>query len=141
MLVNKLSSASNDDKTKAEMFAALGIEQSYQTPAWPLPNMKPSSEKEFWGWRASYSFTMEIWVGQIQINGEWATLLLYWVGHSWFIGGGFAVAVFRQYREERVEYFEWRSCDHDFKSKSIGNCLTRDTCTKCGKFFDTDSSG
>jgi hypothetical protein len=141
MLISKLSSASADDKTKAAMLAALGIEKDYQQPSWPLPNMKPSGEKDFWDWRSTYTFSMEIWVGQIKIGDEYANLMLYWLGHSQFIDGGFAVAVFRRYQKERVEYFEWRACDHKFKSRNTGNCLTEYTCEKCHKSYDIDSSG
>lgn len=141
MLVNKVTGASPEDKQIREMFESLGIKDKYQQPAWPLPNMKSSTEEEYWGWRASYTFSIEIWVGSVQIDGQWANLLLYWLGHSHFIGGGFAVAVFRQYREERVQYYEWRACDHKFEEKSIGHCLTKSTCKKCGRSFETDSSG
>src|SRR5690348_10867701 len=103
MLINKVSSSTADDETFRKMLAALNIQERWQTPAWPLPNMKPSTESDFWGWRASYGYSMEIWVGQIRVGDEWANLLLYWLGHSQFIGGGFAVLVFRRYREERVE--------------------------------------
>jgi hypothetical protein len=141
MLINKVSSATNDDKTKAKMFAALGIEKGYQRLTWPLPNMKPSTEKDFWGWRSSYTFSMEIWVGQIRIGEEWANVMLYWLGHSQFIDGGFAVAAFRQYQKERVEYFEWRACDHKFTHKTIGNCQHLYTCEHCKKSYEVDSSG
>lgn len=140
MLINKIEHAPADDKTRVAMFAALGVEKEYHRPAWPLPNMKPSDEKSFWSWRSFYTFPMEIWVGQIKINGEYANLMLYWLGHGQFIDGGFAVAVFRQYQRERVEYFEWRACDHKFNGRTIGNCRNEYTCEKCGKSYEIDSS-
>ena len=141
MMINKISSAPSDDKKAKEALSALGLSDKYASPAWPLPHMKPSSENVFWGWRACWTFPMEIWVGQIKINGEWANLMIYYVGHSHFIDGGFAVAVFRQYQKERVEYFEWRACDHEFSSRNTGNFLNEYTCKKCGKSFEVDSSG
>jgi hypothetical protein len=135
-----LFTATKDD-IKAEMLKALGLENNHGVPAWPLPNLKASDEKSFWGWRASYSFQGEAWMGQIKIGGEYANVILFYVGHSRFIDGGFAVAIFRNYQKERVEYFEWRSCEHEFSRKNIGNCLNKYTCSKCGKSYDVDSSG
>lgn len=129
------------DDVKAECLKALGCADEWAKPAWPLPNMKPSDENHFWGWRATYSFNAEINMMQTKIGDEYATILIYYIGHSSFIDGGFAVAVFRGYREERVEYYEWRACVHDFSEKNIGNCLNRYTCRKCGKSYDVDSSG
>lgn len=140
MLINRISGAKEDDKMRRDLLAALDLKNDWAVPAWPLPNMKPSTEKSFWGWRASYTFPLEVWAGQIRIGNEWANLMLYWVGHSQFIDGGFAVAVFRQYREERVEYYEWGACDHDFEGKNAGRCLTKYTCKKCHKTFEIDSS-
>lgn len=129
------------EKAKADFRKALGLETDHVQPTWPLPNLKPSTEKEFWGWRSSYSWKGEAWIGSVPINGEYATVILYFVGHSSFIGGGFAVAYFHRYREERVEYFEWCACEHQFSEKNIGNCLNRYTCAKCGEAYDVDSSG
>lgn len=35
---------------------------------------------------------------------------------------------------------KWAACAHEFKSSTVANCLTRYTCTKCGKAHDVDSS-
>lgn len=127
--------------TKAELLKSLGLEKEWSGLSWPLPNMRPSSEKDFWGWRSSYGFRGEVWCNQHRIDGEWATIILFWMDHSQFIGGGFAVAIFRQYGKERVEYFEWRDCDHVFDEKNTGNCQHRYTCKKCQRYYDVDSSG
>jgi hypothetical protein len=139
LLINAITSA--DEATKAPVLKALGCKGEWSTPAWPLPNLKEASERDFWGWRSSYSFKVEIWTGQLKIDGRWANLMIYWVGHSQFIGGGFAVAYFHQYQKEEVRYYEWRACEHEFTEKNIGNCLHRYTCKKCGEAYDVDSSG
>lgn len=112
---------------------------------WPLPNMAPLPESRFWGYRASMTFKAEVWVGQkkIDIDGqpEWANILVYWLDQGSYQGGGFAVAVTHKYGAEKVRYFGWRACEHDFAQKNIGNCLNRYTCTKCGASHDVDSSG
>src|SRR3546814_2220350 len=108
------------EKYKLELVKALGLEDHHSDPAWPLPNMQPSDETKFWGWRSSYSFNAEAWCGQKRVGDEWATIIVYYLGHSQFIDGGFAVAVFRSYGKERVEYFTWKACDNAFKSKNIG---------------------
>lgn len=135
-----LFSASNE-KSQSDCMKALGLTDRHQDPAWPLPNMKTSDEKSFWGWRSSYSFNAEAWCGSKKVGDDWATILVYYLGHSDFIGGGFAVAVFRNYQKERVEYFTWKACDHSFSEKNVGNCLHRYTCSKCGESYEIDSSG
>jgi len=133
--------ANYSEKSQDECMKSLGLNSKYQEPAWPLPNMAESNEASFWGWRASYMFNAEAWCGQKKIGDEWANIIIYYLGHSDFIGGGFAVAIFRSYGSERVEYFTWKSCDHDFTGKTIGNCLRLYTCTKCGESYEIDSSG
>lgn len=137
MLINETKSASAE---RAERIAKMMGGDQWNAP-WPLPNLKPSTETEFWGWRACWSFDAEVWAGQKKINDEWANLLIYVVDHAHFIDGGFAVAVFRSYGAERIEYFTWRACDHDFVAKTTGNCQRRYTCKKCRKHYDEDSSG
>jgi hypothetical protein len=63
------------------------------------------------------------------------------MNHSQFIGGGFAVAIFRDHPKTTVRYFEWRDCDHVFKESNVGHCQHRYTCEKCKRFYEVDSSG
>lgn len=120
--------------------AALGLKSRFAEPAWPLPNMKRVEEKDFWNHAASWSWSAEGYGGHFKIGDEWATVRIFYAGHSRLIDGGYAVAVFRGYQEERVEYYEWRACDHVFASKNVGRCLNRYTCEKCGKSYEIDSS-
>lgn len=129
------------EQSKVALLKALGIEHDHGDPRWPLPNLKPSTEREYWGWRSSCSFRAEAWCGHKQIDGRWATLMLYFVGHSSHIAGGFAVAYFYEYGKEEVRYFTWGACDHDFSGRNAGHCLTRYKCAKCGASYDVDSSG
>lgn len=115
-----------------------------------LPNLKQSSERDFWGWRSSMRFKIEAWVGQIEVpphfllEGErkWGTLILYFLDSAQFIGGGFAVVVNTNGPgTESVKYFTWRACEHAFQHRSTGTCQHEYTCTKCGAKYDVDSSG
>ena len=126
---------------KAKFLSDLGCKDEFTDARWPLPNAKRITETQYWGWRASWSFRGEAWAGQQRIGDEWATLIIFHVDHSQLIGGGFAVLVFRKYREERVEYYEWRTCEHEFSEHNVGHCLHRHTCAKCGQAYDVDSSG
>jgi hypothetical protein len=141
MLFHQVRSA--DAELKAKIVKATGGNE--WTLPWPLPNMKPIKDTEFWSWRTSYTFSGEVWAGsrRIDIDGKptWANLMVYWLGHGHYEGGGFAVAVVRDYQAEKVLYFDWRACEHTFAQKNIGNCLNRYTCTKCGASHDVDSSG
>lgn len=128
---------------------------------WPLPNLTPSTEIDFWWHRSTYSFQAEAHILQFRAGdpdpGErfpkWSNALVYLVDHSNLQGGGFVVLFtynrmdYNHPRKSKnpelpaVEYFTWVNCVHDFKSKNIGNCLNRYTCTKCGVYHDIDSSG
>lgn len=143
------------DEEKEARIAELLKCHAMGDPPWPLPNMKRVTESDYWGWCQSYSFNSDVWAGSRQIVDQhgkkrWATIRVYYVGHSQFIDGGFAVAIYyAQYRGlyptgsyvNDVEYFEWRACAHDFKQTNIGNCLNRYTCVHCRKYYDVDSSG
>ncbi len=131
--------------------------------AWDnMPNRVEVDERAFWGWRSSYSFNGEAWLGQVKTaekavdspNPEWGTLILYLVDHSSMAGGGFAVVYNYNARnwnaeqdkegQKSVRYFKWIACDHDehgWSQKNIGNCLNRYTCKGCGHSYDVDSSG
>lgn len=136
--------------------------------AWDnMPNRVEVDERAFWGWRSSYSFKAEAWLGQIKTadvdpstadksyqHPEWGTLLLYLVDHSSMEGGGFAVVYNYNAREwnaeqdkegmKSVRYFKWIACNHDehgWERKNTGNCLNRYTCKSCGASYEVDSSG
>jgi hypothetical protein len=111
---------------------------------WPPPNLKPCTERDYWHYRSIwFSFKAEAWMGHVPAlaDGSHATAMLFYVGHGEHIDGGFAVLnVYSPASAQRVEYFTWGACDHEFTQKTIGNCLTRYMCTKCKKFHDVDSS-
>ena len=141
MLVNEVRSAPQELREKISK--ATGGD-AWNLP-WPLPNMKPVEATDFWGWRSSYGFKGEIWAGskEVEVDGkrEHATVLVYWVDHSRYAGGGFAVAVTHRYKQEKVLYFDWRACDHQFRGRNTGKCLHEYTCEKCGYSYEVDSSG
>ena len=127
------------DEEKAKLLAALGVKDGFDSPAWPLPNMKPSTEGSFWGWNASYSPRARIYLGHKKVNDEPATVLLYWMGET---HPSFAVAVvYRNTCAHHPVYFTWTACEHDYQIVDSGNCWRDYKCTKCGVGYHEDSSG
>lgn len=159
MLIN--CSDGQREKTERRFLEILSLESRSSRPPWPLPNMKEVDERAFWGWRSSYSFKAEVWVGQIKTaevdpvsmhgHPEWGTLIIYLVDHSHYEGGGFAVVYNYSARDwnaeadkpdaKSVRYFEWVTCVHEFTRTNVGNCQNRYDCKKCGASHEIDSSG
>jgi hypothetical protein len=144
-----------DDKRKLKFHTALGLEDSHGEPSWPLPNMKPSDESEFWGSMSSWGhyFTRaSLRTMQLEDSSgkkRWANVHLYFVDVMQRRSGGFAVVKFYdeyvgKYPDGKyvgeVQYFTWNKCDHVFKEKNIGRCLHLYTCEKCGDSYEVDSS-
>lgn len=151
MLINMIGSYKPEtiDAEKEKFLRALGkpADEKFWEPRQlaHVPNLKFVEEKDFWGWRSSYSFKCEAWCGGMKAPRKdgregHATVILYYVGHSSYIDGGFGVLVFRSYRDEEVRYFDWRRCDHKFTEKNIGRCLHLYTCSACGESYEVDSS-
>jgi hypothetical protein len=133
------SSGTPKDEEKSTLLKALDIPSGSYDPVWPLPNLKPSDEAEFWGWQRSYSPRARLWLGQKKIAYKWATVLAYWMGET---RPSFAVAVFDDYpRPTRAVYYSWTACVHDYEVSASGNCWRDYTCTKCGVSYHEDSSG
>ena len=127
------------DTEKQKLLDALGIPSGSYDCAFPLPNMKPSTESEFWGWQRSYGPRARLYLGSKQIAYKWATVLAYWMGE---VHPSFAVAVFNDYpKPDRVLYWTWTACVHDFKVVDSGNCWRDYACTKCPAKYHEDSSG
>lgn len=169
MLVNKTQGGDVEQKLERRLLELYGLDPYRDVLnaqyAWnKMPNRKEVDERSFWGWRSSFSFAAEYWLGQIKTaevspdtagksyqHPEWGTLILYLVDHSTKAGGGFAVVYnyhARDYGAEKdkegmksVRYFEWVACEHEFTSRNIGNCLNEYTCKKCGYSYEVDSSG
>lgn len=129
-----------DKELRAKYQAALHeVVGSKYNISWPLPNLRPSSGEEFWRWRVSYAFDIEVWTQPRKIDDGWAHIMLYFMANGPMAGGGFAVVV--QYSPNRtVTYYEWGKCEHKYTGKTIDNCLNRYTCSKCGNSYDVDSS-
>lgn len=142
------SSASDPAVNKIALYNALGNnEKTWNTVPFPLPNMKKVTEREFWANESTWTTHVRANGGQIQLNNpnppygtEWGHLMLYFVNHGRFTGGGYAVMFYYWRKENPVEYYEWCSCDHSFKETNISNCYNKYTCTKCGASYTVDSS-
>ena len=120
---------------------ALGLTSEWHEPRWPLPNLKATDESTFWGWQTSYSPLARAHLLNQKVDGKFVDIFLFRmpdVGD--FIDGGFAVVVGRHGEPDRVKYFEWRACDHDFAITESRNCYRKYTCKICGKSYDVDSS-
>lgn len=139
MLIYASTMTSEQSEIGSKIIAALGGGK-WGIP-WPLPNMEDSTPTEFWGWRSTYSFNAEVYGGQHKIDNEWANITLFWLDFSYFINGGFAVAAFRTYKKEHQKYYKWTACKHEFKEKTVANCLHEHTCIHCKRSFQIDSSG
>ena len=126
-------------KIEREFLDAVGAKNTLEDP-FPLPNMRSVKETDFWAVRSTWSFTAEAYLGSHKIDGDWATVTVFFLNSEDHYGGGYAVAYFHRYQKERVLYYRWSRCDHRFGSKNIGRCLTLYTCSKCGHSYEIDSS-
>jgi hypothetical protein len=103
------------------------------------PNWREIDEKEF-SQRTLYDSCSPEFIVFRQIMDKKkpcisAHLLVYWdnsgvsiVSDYWGKDGKF------------VHFYSFAKCSHDWKSVSIGHCLRRETCTKCGISHEVDSS-
>jgi hypothetical protein len=110
----------------------------------PLPpNMKEITPAQ-WAWGLnSYSPTAELYIGDVKMDGErWTLYATAYHGGYENHGGGFVRAFHYDWPEHRqqVKFYRWASCEHVREQKNIGRCLNRYTCSKCGHFYDVDSS-
>lgn len=110
-----------------------------------LPNKERVTENDFWWSQMGNHHKAEIYCGRevnkIEIDGinDWRDLIVFWEDRDYLQGGGFAVLWC--YNQKTTHYFRWRHCVHTFNQRTIGNCHTRYTCSKCGAEHDIDSSG
>ncbi|HEX2726300.1 MAG TPA: hypothetical protein VHN20_10810 [Beijerinckiaceae bacterium] len=139
MLIRAIMGVNKGDELRDRFVKDMGA-TDWDAP-WPLPNARPSSETEFWGWLTTWGPRAYAWTGQRKIGDDFANVLVFYMDVMDMQNGGFAIVVFRRYQQERVEYFRWGACQHEFENKTIGNCLHRYTCKKCGATHDVDSSG
>jgi len=143
MLIKGLTRDDYDGRQK--LFRALGNEDEHGGVPFPLPNMKPVKDFEFWSWKSSGGIWAEIWAGHAKpwwprIDGDPFTLWVYWVNAGSWINGGFAVAVLhRGTVAAETRYFSWAACEHQFIETTVGNCHHRCTCSKCGASYDYHS--
>ncbi|MGG3810923.1 hypothetical protein ABEV34_04640 [Methylorubrum rhodesianum] len=142
MLVHSLVGDKNRERCQGDLLAALGKKDTFGYPSWPLPNAKDLSANEFWRGVNSYIPTLWVWCGTAQIEGESYDFNIFYDGRGTLAGGGYAVLSPRGWKSEKPAiYVRWTACDHKWRSKTVGNCLTRYTCERCGSAHEVDSSG
>lgn len=159
----------HDDEAKARFLRALGVDREYLARL-PLPNQRPVEAKTFWhwqsiwgtSWRATQTQSSVPYIITSEDIGDvahqrplpilsnssgarkasgWATPLIFFADHSQRTMGGFmALYCYSGPFEGQTFYYEWVACDHDWKSSTIGNCLTQYTCRKCTASYQVDSS-
>lgn len=144
----------------------LGVKNEFQKPVWPLPNLKPTTEANYWHYMTSEACRAEVWTGQMRVadvdphprsgghHSHWANLMIYVVDHGRLAGGGFVVMYTYNWmnyhtggneddRFPAVQYFEFRLCDHKFQE--VGPVERRSRgwhvykCEKCGASHTVDS--
>jgi len=111
--------------------------------SWPLPNMKQTTESNFWSHRAHYTPSVYAYMGRSQIKNvygklTWATVLIYLVDEVTLPCGGYCVTIDDK---NVVTYYTFQLCVHEYKQTNLGNCYNRYTCVKCGGSYEVDSSG
>lgn len=140
MLIRKATYPSGDDKVYQAFAAALGATETKKV-TWPLPNLQPILDTDYWKHQSLHPAKASLYAGQMPINGEWASLHIEFVDEMELLKGGFAVAYFGQFMKGmRVEYYRWCACSHVFSAHKKGNCWWGYVCTSCGSSFDIDSS-
>lgn len=130
------------DYGKKSMLDALNLPSSSVEPGWPLPNMKATTEAEFWSWQCSYSPVSRAHVLGRKIDGKWTDIFIFRMPDvGMMIDGGFVITVARNDYPQPpdVTYSEWRACEHQFDCKTVRMCHRKYTCRKCGKSYDEHS--
>lgn len=69
-----------------------------------------------------------------QIGERMLTVKLY------FYHDGEGLGISSDFWAGKVYYFRFEACDHNYKGTTIGKCLTRYECSKCGYTQQIDSS-
>ena len=124
------------DRGIEKLKSALGLKGGFDVPRWPLPNLKPSSEGDFWSWQCSYGYIAKAHVMGQKVDGKHADIFIYRMPDTYtFIDGGFAIIVTQgpSYRRDQVAYFEWRACQHEFEITNSRMCYREYTCKHCKK--------
>lgn len=143
MLIHQMVPDKSRPEYEAAFRKALDLKTSWEEPGWPLPNLEELTPQQFWSSQTQNSPTLWTWQQSRKIDGGWCYVTILFRGHGHLPDGGFAVLSpsGSDVDGRPVRYFRWSACAHDFRSKTIGNCLHRYTCTKCGVSYDVDSSG
>lgn len=106
------------------------------------PNLRDCTEADYWGYRSSYSFNGEAYVGYTKLpDGSAATRLVFFISNGRDQQGGFVVdRIYSGQLNGKVIYRRWGLCIHTFEEKRLGNCYHGYTCTKCDARYTVDSS-
>lgn len=110
---------------------------------WPLPNLKRIKDHEFWDALCSGGFKVHAWVSPKEITRgkhDWAYIQVFYTDFMRTACGGVAALYFYGYQRERIEYYSWSPCDHQWSERTVGNCLHEATCKNCGVKYGYDSS-
>lgn len=110
-----------------------------------LPNLKPITERDFWGLFTQKTPKAIMWFGQERFvrtdtgNLSPCTVKLLWYDSQHMASAGHLAAYFHDYGNERVQYYSFSGCDHDWKEHSPRMCYHVVTCPKCKATYDYHS--
>lgn len=136
---------SNPTEAQSKLFTGIAFLANEDPPhsshPWPLPNMTPTTERDFWKWQSTYGFHASAWCGTRRLGDSWATVFVYLANVAELMDGGFVVTSFYSGpRADQTDYYRWIGCAHEFDEKHTANCEHTYTCRKCLRVFVVDSS-
>lgn len=107
------------------------------------PNFKEITEAEFarshffiWDYKAKeYRQLRELALTRAGITGTDFMAIRLYLMHD-----GIGYGIVSDHSAGKLRFFRFAECEHTKESKTIGNCLTLHTCTKCGYKEVIDSS-
>lgn len=142
MLIHWHISPTDEQRKLFTDLAFLANQESPHSPyPWPLPNMTPTTARDFWKWNHSWGFRANAWCGTRRIGDSWANVAVFLANVAELMDGGFVVTSFYSGpRRDETDYHRWSGCAHDFDEKNTANCEHTYTCRKCKRAFSVDSS-
>jgi hypothetical protein len=109
------------------------------------PNMREISPSDFWHWFGSYQPAGTEFRQPIVDRGFWGNLTLLFSNHAMTEGYAFTthwdpVSGHNGPNDFWPRFFRFGICIHVDTASTIGNCLRKYTCKKCGRSYTIDSS-
>jgi hypothetical protein len=152
MLFNTIGTRTREaaEELEREFKVAMGCENPYSANMWQirpslLPNLEPITESDFWGLFTQKTPKAIAWMGQDKFvrtdTGKLtpATAKAIWYDRGHMAGAGHLGVYFHDYKKERVQYYSFSACAHDWHEHSPRMCYHVVTCAKCKATYDYHS--